>query len=61
MFYYFQDKHKLSEGKLELKEHKNMFSSHEMELYSVHKPAIPLKWEVKKNDLSYRRNVWRAQ
>jgi hypothetical protein len=35
MFYYFQDKLKLPEGKLEFKEHKYMFNSYEMELYSV--------------------------
>jgi hypothetical protein len=35
MFYYFQDKHKLLEGNLEFKEHKYMFNSYEMELYSV--------------------------
>ena len=35
MFYYFQDKLKLLEGKLEFKEHKYMFNSYEMELYSV--------------------------
>ncbi len=35
MFYYFQDKHKLLEGNPEFKEHNYMFSSYEMELYSV--------------------------
>jgi hypothetical protein len=35
MFYYFQDKHKLLEGNLEFKEHKYLFNSYEMELYSV--------------------------
>jgi hypothetical protein len=35
MFYYFQDKHKLLEGNLEFKEHKYMFNSYEMELYSA--------------------------
>ncbi len=35
MFYYFQDKLKLLEGKLEFKEHKYMFNGYEMELYSV--------------------------
>ncbi len=35
MFYYFQDKHKLLEGNLELKEHNYMFNSYEMELYCV--------------------------
>ncbi len=37
MFYYFQDKHKLSEGKLEFKEYNYKFNSYEMELYSVHR------------------------
>ncbi len=36
MFYYFQDKLKLLEGKLEVKEHKYMFSSYKMELYSAY-------------------------
>ncbi len=36
MFYYFQDNQKLLEGNLEFKEHKYMFNSYEMELYSVH-------------------------
>ncbi len=35
MFYYFKDKHRLSEVKLELKGHNYMFNSYEMELYSV--------------------------
>ncbi len=35
MFYYFYDKHKLLEGNLEFKEHKYMFNSFEMELYSA--------------------------
>jgi hypothetical protein len=35
MFYYFQDKHKFLEGNLEFKEHKYMFNSYEMELYSA--------------------------
>ena len=40
MFYYFQDKLKLLEGKLEFKEHKYMFNSYEMELYSVVVPPV---------------------
>ncbi len=35
MFCYFQDKYKLLEGNLEFKEHKYMFNSYEMEIYSV--------------------------
>jgi hypothetical protein len=35
MFYYFKDKHKLLEVKLEFKGHNYMFKSYEMELYSV--------------------------
>jgi hypothetical protein len=35
MFYYFQDKHKLLEGKLEFKEYNYKFDSYEMELNSV--------------------------
>ncbi len=35
MFYYFKDKHKLLEVKLEFKEHNYMFKSQKMELYSV--------------------------
>jgi hypothetical protein len=34
MFYYFKDKHKLLEGKLEFKEYNYKFNSYEMELYS---------------------------
>jgi hypothetical protein len=40
MFYYFQDKHKLLEVKLEFKEHYYMFNSYEMELYCF--------WEILK-------------
>ncbi len=36
MFYYFKDKHKLLEVKLEFKGHNYMFNSYEMELYSVY-------------------------
>jgi hypothetical protein len=36
MFYYFKDKHKLLEVKLEFKRHNYMFKSYEMELYSVY-------------------------
>jgi hypothetical protein len=39
MFYYFKDKHRLSEVKLEFKGHNYMFNSYEMELYSV--PPLP--------------------
>jgi hypothetical protein len=35
MFYYFKDKHRLSEVKLEFKGQNYMFNSYEMELYSV--------------------------
>ncbi len=35
MFYYFKDKHRLSEVKLEFKGHNYMFNSYEMELYSA--------------------------
>jgi hypothetical protein len=35
MFYYFKDKHKLLEVKLEFKGHNYKFKSYEMELYSV--------------------------
>ncbi len=35
MFYYFKDKHKLLEVKLEFNGHNYMFNSYEMELYSV--------------------------
>jgi hypothetical protein len=35
MFYYFKDKHRLSEAKLEFKGQNYMFNSYEMELYSV--------------------------
>jgi hypothetical protein len=35
MFYYFKDKHKLLEGKLEFKEYNYKFNSYKMELYSV--------------------------
>ncbi len=35
MFYYFQDKHKLLEGKLQFKGHNYKFKSYEMELCSV--------------------------
>jgi hypothetical protein len=35
MFYYFKDKHKLLEVKLEFKGHNYMFNSYEMELYSA--------------------------
>jgi hypothetical protein len=35
MFYYFQDKHKLLEGKLEFKEYNYKFNSYEMDLYSA--------------------------
>jgi hypothetical protein len=38
MFYYFKDKHKLLEGKLEFKEYNYKFNSYEMELYSAYKP-----------------------
>jgi hypothetical protein len=34
MFYYFKDKHKLLEVKLEFKGHNYMFNSYEMDLYS---------------------------
>jgi hypothetical protein len=34
MFYYFKDKHRLSEVKLEFKGQNCMFNSYEMELYS---------------------------
>jgi hypothetical protein len=34
MFYYFKDKHRLSEVKLEFKGQNYMFNSYEMELYS---------------------------
>jgi hypothetical protein len=37
MFSYFQDKHKLLEGKPEFQEHKHKFHSYEIELYSVDK------------------------
>ncbi len=36
MFYYFKNKHKLLEGKLEFKEYNYKFTSYEMELYSAH-------------------------
>jgi hypothetical protein len=36
MFYYFKDKHRLSEVKLEFKGQNYMFNSFEMELYSEH-------------------------
>jgi hypothetical protein len=35
MFYYFKDKHKLLEVKLEFKGHNYIFNSYEMELYSA--------------------------
>jgi hypothetical protein len=34
MFYYFKDKHRLSEVKLEFKGQNCMFNSYKMELYS---------------------------
>jgi hypothetical protein len=34
MFYYFKDKHKLLEGKVEFKEYNYKFNSYEIELYS---------------------------
>jgi hypothetical protein len=40
MFYYFKDKHKLLEGKLEFKEYNYKFNSSEMELYSVPIPLL---------------------
>ncbi len=43
MFYYFQDKHKLLDGKLEFKEQNYNFNSYEMELYSVVSKATPKK------------------
>jgi hypothetical protein len=39
MFYYFKDKHKLLEVKLEFKGHDYVFNSYEMQLYSVHKES----------------------
>ena len=41
MFYYFKDKHRLSEVKLESKGHNYMFNSYEMELYSVYS-SVPV-------------------
>ncbi len=35
MFYYFKDKHKLLEVKLEYEGHNYIFNSYEMELYSA--------------------------
>jgi hypothetical protein len=43
MFYYFKDKHRLSEVKLEFKGQNCMFNSYEMELYS--ECTLPLKWK----------------
>ncbi len=43
MFYYFQEKHKLLDGKLEFKEQYYNFNSYEMELYSVVSKAAPKK------------------
>jgi len=43
MFYYFQDKHKLLDGKLEFKDQNYNFNSYEMELYSVVSKATPKK------------------
>jgi hypothetical protein len=40
MFYYFKDKHRLSEVKLEFKGQNYMFNSYEMELYSALKRAL---------------------
>ena len=36
MLYYFKDKHRLSEVKLEFKGQNYMFNSYEMELYSAY-------------------------
>jgi hypothetical protein len=40
MFYYFKDKHRLSEVKLEFKGQNYMFNSYEMELYSAGKQLL---------------------
>ena len=45
MFYYFKDKHRLSEVKLEFKGQNCMFNSYEMELYSV-PPAYTALYNV---------------
>jgi hypothetical protein len=50
MFYYFNDKHKLLEVKLEFKGHDYVFNSYEMQLYSVVRgqKRIPfIAWIVK--------------
>jgi len=41
MFYYFKDKHRLSEVKLEFKGQNYMFNSYEMELYSECRSVSP--------------------
>jgi hypothetical protein len=43
MLYYFKDKHRLSEVKLEFKGQNYMFNSYEMELYSAAAPPSP-RW-----------------
>jgi hypothetical protein len=40
MLYYFKDKHRLSEVKLEFKGQNYMFNSYEMELYSAVKKKL---------------------
>ncbi len=42
MFYFFKDKHRLSEVKLEFKGQNYMFNSYEMELYSEYKRVIKI-------------------
>ncbi len=45
IFYYFQDKHKLLEGKLEFKEHNCKFNSYEMEiLISAARHKFDMVW-----------------
>jgi hypothetical protein len=43
MVYYFKDKHRLSEVKLEFKGQNCMFNSYEMELYSVGTQRVQMK------------------
>jgi hypothetical protein len=49
MFYYFKDKHKLFEVKLEFKGHDYMFNSYEIQLYSVYIDFIAY-WPHRYND-----------